>query len=294
METSVIRWLGSASLVLTLAVPASAQSVRISVIDRGQADGIVIRTPYEQWVVIDGGTNAQQAELMERWGITTVALVVGSHRHFDHNGGMDDILERFTIQRFIGNLEDCPGNVQDDKVRGVLAARAIPRETPANQTMTIDGVTFTILPTDPVDDACPSEENDNSVVVRLDFGEFSMLFPGDAETQEMEWLLDHHRELLDVDVLKASHHGADNGVSDSLLAAVTPERVVISAGVNGTFRHPRPEAVAAYIAATGGASRVRCTNRHMTVTVFGSADGRIRVTRQNPIDKSCVFDGTHY
>lgn len=77
----------------------------------------------------------------------------------------------------------------------------------------------------------------------MDYGEFSMLFAGDAEEDELAWLVEHHRELLDVDVLKASHHGSNNGVTPEFLAAVSPERVVISAGVNGTYKHPMQDAV---------------------------------------------------
>ena len=278
-----------------VAHPIQAQSVKVSILDRGQADGIVIRTPNQRWVVIDGGRNMQQANLMANtWGVTTVAVAIISHRHFDHNGGMDDILEDFTIQRFIGNLDECPGVQQDNKIDGILTTRGIPTEAPSGQTFTIDNVTFTILPTDPVDNTCPNDENNNSVMVRIDYGNFSMLFTGDGDEEQRDWLVANHPTLLDVDVLKAAHHGADNGVSNSWLNAVTPERVVISAGVHGNHKHPNPNAVAAYIAAVGQSSRVRCTNRHQTVTVYGSTDGNVRVVRQNAINKSCVYDGTHY
>jgi competence protein ComEC len=226
-------WLSGAVLgLLVLAPGAYAQAVKVAVIDRGQADGIVVRTPNRQWVVIDGGTNRQQADLMHHWGVTTVAVAIISHRHFDHNGGMDNVLSEFTIQRFIGRLDNCPGVQQDDNIRDILANRGIPAEDPNNQTFTIDGVDFTILPTDPVDNRCPIDENNNSVVVRMDFGNFSMLFTGDAEDEERDWLVANHANVLDVDVLKAAHHGADNGWSDPWLSAITPERVVISAGVN--------------------------------------------------------------
>ena len=66
-----------------------------------------MRTPNHQWVVIDGGTNKQQAELMADWGVTTIRLAVISHRHFDHNGGMDNVLQDFIVEEFIGNLDDC-------------------------------------------------------------------------------------------------------------------------------------------------------------------------------------------
>ncbi len=78
--------------ICLLAPTASAQhnSVRIQVLDRGQADGILIRTPNDQWVVIDAGTNRQQARSMrDIWAVDRVALAILSHRHFDHQGGID-------------------------------------------------------------------------------------------------------------------------------------------------------------------------------------------------------------
>ena len=290
----MFRLVASLSALVALAAGLSAQSVKVSVLDRGQADGIVVRTPSHEWIVIDGGTNAQQADLMRRWGVTTIAALVVSHRHFDHNGGVDELLDDFTVRRFIGRLGDCPGVAQDDSIRRRLTDRGVQSEDPAGQVFVVDGVTFTVLPNDPVDDACPDDENDDSVVVRMDCGDFSMLLPGDADEEERDWLVATHADLLDVDVVKAAHHGAVNGTSDGWLAAVTPERVAISAGVNATYEHPQADAVAEYVASVGDVAHVYCTNRHMTVTVYGYADGRVRIYRQNPIDEACTYDGTHY
>ena len=69
--------------------------------------------------------------------------------------------------------------------------------------------------------------------------------------------------------------------------------MVISAGVNANHKHPHRDAVEAYVQ-TVGQNRVYCTNRHMTVTVYGYQDGRVRIYRQNPVDESCTYDGTHY
>ncbi len=110
-------------LGLLFASSASAQfrSVRVQIIDRGQADGILIRTPNEQWVVIDAGANAQQADAMENtWGVDQVELAILSHRHFDHQGGMDDVIQRFTVGTFLGEMRDCPGRASDDKVRAAI------------------------------------------------------------------------------------------------------------------------------------------------------------------------------
>ncbi len=157
----------------------------------------------------------------------------------------------------------------------------------------IDGVTFTVLPQLASRTECPDEENNNSIIVRMDFGDFSMLFTGDAENDLRDFLVANHSELLDVDVLKASHHGADNGTSDTWLAAVDPSRVVISAGVNANHEHPRPGAVAAYVAKVG-ANDVHCTNRHKTIRIYGRKNGSASIFRMNKINKSCAFDGTHY
>ena len=130
------------------------------------------------------------------------------------------------------------------------------------------------------------------MIVRLEHGEFSMLFVGDAETDQLTWLVNNHPNLLDVDVLKASHHGSNNGRTDDFLATVSPDRVVISAGVNDKYKHPHSDAVSDYLSATG--DRVYCTNRHGTIRVYGYLNGNVRVYRQLDNDKSCVYDGTHY
>ena len=103
---------------------AAFKSVRIQIIDRGQADGILIRTPNEKWIVIDAGTNGQQAKSMKDvWGVDKVALAIVSHRHFDHHGGMDEILNTFDVERLIMDMEDCPKRTSDDKVRKARIGR---------------------------------------------------------------------------------------------------------------------------------------------------------------------------
>jgi beta-lactamase superfamily II metal-dependent hydrolase len=283
-----------AFLLLAVApvVPAQFDAVRVQIVDVGQGDGILIRTPNQRWIVIDAGTNRNMARAMqEEWDVDRLALAIVSHRHFDHHGGMDEVLSEVPVERFFGVTEDCQNTASDDKVRAVLTEKNIPVLPLDTNSPEIDGVRLTFLvPTERA--ACPEDENNNSVVVRLDYGGFSMLFAGDAEQSERAWLVENHGALLDVDVLKASHHGSHNGTSQDWLDAVTPDHVVISAGVNDTFKHPRKVAVDAYIAETD--DRLFCTNRHGTVRVYGFRDGRVRITKQRQTEKPCVYDGTHY
>lgn len=276
-------------------LPAQLQSVRVQVIDRGQADGILIRTPQDtQWVVIDVGGDRLQAEAMEmEWGVDSVDLAITSHRHIDHYGGMDDVLEDFPVGLYLANLEDCPDRVHDGTIRDILEERQIPTQGPRSDTLNVNGVRFIVLPRDPVDDECPDEENDNSIIVRMEFGEFSMFFTGDAETDERKWLMEHHPELLRATVLKASHHGSINGVDGevddvSWTGAVSPEAVVISAHINSQHGHPDPEAVQIYEDSVGRAD-VYCTSRHGTLQVYARQDGGFRIYRQFLRGGSCAF-----
>lgn len=284
------------SMLLTLSSSAEAQftSVRVQVIDRGQADGILIRTPNSQWVVIDAGADNRQAEAMANtWGVDRLALVITSHRHSDHYGGMAQVLSRFPVDLYVGNLEDCPNRTTDDTIRDVLKKRNIKTQGPGQDTITVDGVSFVILPTDPVDDECPDDENDNSVVVRMEFGEFSMLFTGDAEREEREWLMENHADLLDADVLKASHHGSFNGANgtvngQSWMDIVDPEDVVISVLAASPHGHPHNSAMDAYEKVVGE-DNIHCTSRHGTIRVYGRTDGSHRIFHQFDSDESCRF-----
>ncbi|HEV8400816.1 MAG TPA: MBL fold metallo-hydrolase [Gemmatimonadales bacterium] len=281
------------SLFLLGAAPCAAQSVRVQIVDVGQGDGILIRTPHHQWVLIDAGPDRSLADsLTPQFGVTRLALIVVSHRHSDHYASIERVLRTLPVDRFVGNLADCPNRTTDNAIRAALNDRHIPAQSVGADTLDVDGVRFIILPPDPINDACPDDENNNSLLVRMEYGSFSMLFAGDADEEERDWLAANERSLLDVTVLKAAHHGANNGTSPDWLAAVTPQAVVISAGVVERYQHPMPDAVAAYKTATGG--RLYCTNRHGTIRVYGYPDGHFTISKQRPTIKSCVYDGTHY
>jgi competence protein ComEC len=278
-------------LFLPIWVYCQHASVRIQVIDRGQGDGMLIRTPNEKWVVIDGVADTLQAHAMQHvWDVDTVDLAIISHRHNDHFKGMDAILRRIPVKQIVFDMRDRSRSV-DDTIRAIIGRKNIPVLAIQSDTLIIDGVSFVIFDAPPTA-ISSSKENNNCVIVKLIYGQFSMLFPGDAETRQRNWLISSYGAGLDSDVLKASHHGANNGTNDNWLQTVTPSHVIISAGVNASYGHPQANAVNAYLAATD--NKVYCTNRHGTIRIYGFDDGRIRIYRQRQNTKDCTFDGTHY
>ena len=187
---------------------ALALSVRVQVVDVGQADGIVIRTPNKNnWIVIDAGIGEKFAKYLVEMGVNKLDMAVVTHRHKDHQHGMPRVIEKIPIDLFVGVTEDCPNRIGDDKVREKIVLKQVTVHTLSStpKILTIDGVTFTILPLPSTLAKCPDDENLNSIVVRMDYGDFSMLFTGDAEEETLDWLVQNHSDLLDVDVLKASH-----------------------------------------------------------------------------------------
>ncbi len=127
----------------------------------------------------------------------------------------------------------------------------------------------------------------------MEFGDFSMLFPGDAETEERTWLMENHSDLLDTTVLKASHHGSGNGADgnvdgESWIEHVDPMAVVLTAGEASRFGHPHTEAMDTYEGHVG-TNRVYCTSRMGTLRVYGRQDGTFSVWKQTNFSGSCRF-----
>lgn len=257
---------------LTLAIvitPLTGQEVPVAItfLDVGQGDGIVIRAPDGRFAMIDAGRGSPLRQLA-RLGVEELALLVATHAHVDHIGGLDDVLTARPVATYLDNgtphstrtYLELMAHIERLDVRYLEAA---PR------TLQLGDVSLEILP-------MPSttvEQNDRSVGVLLRFGDFSALLTGDSERDELDYWL-RQNAIPDVTLLKAPHHGAANGFTYGFLEVAQPEVVVISVGNNNPYAHPRPEALAAY---TSVADRVYRTDRDGTVTVMGFADGRFDV-----------------
>jgi len=137
----------------------------------------------------------------------------------------------------------------------------------------IDGVSLTILAPDSVWTASLDDPNLASVVVLARYGDVRMLFMGDAERPEEEWLLAHARDELAADILKVGHHGSRTSSSEDFLAAVRPRLALVSVGAGNSYHLPTP-AIMARLEALG--AQVVRTDR--VGTIVARTDGhRIRV-----------------
>ncbi|HEY8468886.1 MAG TPA: MBL fold metallo-hydrolase [Longimicrobiales bacterium] len=241
-------------------------------------------------VLIDAGDDATAARALREAGLRTLDLLVLTHAHHDHYGGMDEVLDAVTVRAFAFN-----GQVRTATTYRRLLER-IEREVPF--VIVVDSVrrvrlgegegatTLTLLPPLPsylgADTDRGERLNEGSLAVRIERGAFSFLTTGDAEHEANRRFSTRFPELVDVDVLKLGHHGSRDATDPAWLAATTPEAAIVSA--NGTT-HPHA-AVLTLLKERG--IPLYCTPQHGAVRVRVAPDGAYHITTGLPAVRECA------
>jgi len=246
-------------------------------LDVGQGDAILVLTPSGGQVLIDGGTSpgTMTAHLGQHMPFydRTLDLVVLTHPHDDHLVGLIECLERYDV----GQVVD-PGYpaTTGNYIRWLelLGAKRVPTyrgRRGALQPIDLGGgATLTLLhPPPALLTGTDSDTNNNSVVLRLVWGQVSFLFTGDIE-EEGEAVLLRTGAPLRSTVLKAPHHGSQTSLSAEFLAAVSPRVAVISCGADNEFGHPH---VSTLDKLAGAGCTVLRTDQNGTVEVVTDGEG---------------------
>jgi competence protein ComEC len=215
--------------------------VTIEVLDVGQGDSILIRSPEGKTALIDAGpTRTAALRALKRKGITSLDLVAISHHHSDHYGGMDDVVKAMKPRYFVASRSGHSTSLYL-KLLKTVQSQGVTVVQPSSKPRKIElgSVELTLFPQPPEDRA---DENNNSIGMRLKYGSFSMLLTGDSETTERQWWLRNDPELVrNCTVLKLPHHGSRNGTDLRWLQYVRPELAVASLGKNNDYGHPHAE-----------------------------------------------------
>ena len=221
----------------------ASRSVVIDFLDVGQGDSVLIRSPEGKSALIDAGPSKDAAaQALKRKGITALDIVIVSHHHSDHYGGMDQVIRTFKPRYFMatGSSHTTKGYLkllQTVKAEGITAVEP----TTKPRKIELGSVLMTVLPQPP---ETRDEENNNSIGVRLQYGKFSVLMTGDSEDDERQWWITHNPELVsDCTILKLAHHGSRNGTSQAWLDLVQPELAVASLGSGNDYGHPHAETI---------------------------------------------------
>ena len=221
-------------------------------LDVGQGDGAFIRFPNGRTMVVDGGSCSARFDygarvllpFLKYRGLGRVDVVVASHPHNDHIGGLVRLLEEVEVGHYLDS-----GQLYDSwtarRLRALIGAKGIGyhRVAAGDTLVGLGGVGALILhPTGEFvtpEGASPYDLNNGSVVFALNYGKVRVLFSGDVEKESDPSLLSWG-ERLRATVLKVPHHGSSTSSRPSFVRAVKPEIAVVSVGAFNKFRHPAP------------------------------------------------------
>lgn len=246
----------------------SALALELTFFDVGQGLSVLISSPTGQKVLYDAGPeDANVAALLACEGVEQLNLLIASHGHADHIGGVPDVLANIGAFYYIDNGLPHTTETYKHVMSSARTSRAALLE-PQRRGIFLGEVHLSVIPP-------PGDEglghNNNSIGLRIEYGEFAALLPGDAEPELWGWWLRQHADLLgSVQVMQASHHGSRVGDTPEALALLAPEVVIVSAGQRNVYEHPHAEAVAAYEAV---GARVYGTNEYGTIKVRVEPDG---------------------
>lgn len=242
-----LRWLAPAALALlllpALALAAGNGKLQIHHIDVGQGDGILIISPLGETALVDDGTYTDCSGILaylEGLGLTSIKYHFTSHYHSDHIGCIDDMASDGITISTAGY--DRGGSYSSTMYTAYVNTLGSKRTTiSTGQTITLDAsATYPVYIKCIRYGAATSDENSNSMVLKVSYGAFDEVMGGDL-TSSYESSVGS--SVGDVEVYKVHHHGSAGSTSTAWLTATTPEVGIISVGDGNSYGHPTSTAL---------------------------------------------------
>lgn len=229
-----ITWVPTVTPIVTPLPTNTPSTFTLTYLDVGQGDAAIISCDGH-YMLIDGGDTSCSNQIysyLKRNEISTLDIVVASHAHVDHVGGLSGALNYATSGLVLCPVTEYDTDAFRDFVKyaekngpGITVPKKLSNYSLGSATVTILGLNA-------------GEGNDSSIVLSVTYQDKVFLFTGDAEREAEQAVLADYPELLAADVLKVGHHGSADATTYPFLREILPEIAVISCGAGNPYGHP--------------------------------------------------------
>jgi len=223
------------------------QLLKITCFDCGLGDLCLIESPNGERLMIDTGPPEDNGGHFDRSalpyfqknGMRRLDWLVITHAHNDHYGGLESVFAHLDVKNLVVTDEFLGRQIWSDFAEIIAAEKC--RIVTISDTITLPVQTPKLKIIHPDAGFSHTNINNLSIVLKLDYADFSALFTGDLEIEGESYLLQKYPEFLPSDVLKAGHHGSRTASSDDFVRKVMPAHVFISTSLQNRFDFPHPE-----------------------------------------------------
>ena len=213
-------------------------------VDVGQGDCIFLRSPSGKTMLIDCGEYSEYEvvdNFLKEQNVSKLDVVVATHPHSDHMGGMRLIIQNYDIGTFYMPDKEHTTNAYEKMIEQLVEKDVDTVFATAGKYISWDSEVEAMI-LSPIEGVTYADLNSYSIAIRFEYGEMSLLAAGDAEHDAEELMLERFTpDELRSTVFKASHHGSSTSNSEEFLNAIYPDCVVIQLGANNDYGHPHEE-----------------------------------------------------
>lgn len=210
-------------------------------VDQGSATLFVHKDDEEEYVMLYDVGDWQRNDIvpyLEEQNIQKIDLIIVSHPHADHIGQLDNVLQHYKVDEIWMSGNSSDSEVFIHAMEAILNSDANYVEPRAGDTFQIGNMKVEVIHPEKL----TGDLNEDSISVRVTFGEISFIFTGDASRSEELQMIERTNDIQ-AQVLQLGHHGSNTSSDPEFIRTVNPEVAIYSAGLDNSYGHPHDEVI---------------------------------------------------